>query len=73
MEAVRRRQEKELQKIIAREQAMVALQGKIKRAEDEEHKKKKIHEKKVAEQKAQAEKKRNQMEQERAKQVFFAH
>jgi len=67
MEAVRRRQEKELAKIVAREQAMAALQSKIKRAEDEEHRKKKEHERKIAEQKAQAEKKRAQRAQERAR------
>eukprot|EP00607_Mallomonas_marina_P003977 CAMPEP_0182437984 /NCGR_PEP_ID=MMETSP1167-20130531/85427_1 /TAXON_ID=2988 /ORGANISM="Mallomonas Sp, Strain CCMP3275" /LENGTH=499 /DNA_ID=CAMNT_0024631117 /DNA_START=131 /DNA_END=1630 /DNA_ORIENTATION=+ len=58
LEAVRRRQEKELGKMIAREQAMVDLQVKIKRAEDEEIKKKKEHEKKVAEMKAKADKKK---------------
>lgn len=60
MEALRRRQEKELQKIIEREQAMAELQKKIKRTEDEEIKKKKAHEKKVLEQKKEEEKKANQ-------------
>lgn len=40
IEALRRRQEKELSKIVEREQTMAALQQKIKRAEDEEIKKK---------------------------------
>lgn len=61
MEAVKRRQEKELQKIIQREQAMVNLQAKIKKAEDEEIKKKREHDKKVAEQKIQNDKKMAQL------------
>ena len=61
MEALRRRQEKELSKIIEREQTMAELQLKIKRAEEEEVKKKKQHEKKVAEIKAAEEKKKAQM------------
>ncbi len=40
IEALRRRQEKELSKIVEREQTMASLQQKIKRAEDEEIKKK---------------------------------
>mmetsp|Transcript_12029 Transcript_12029/g.16477 ORF Transcript_12029/g.16477 Transcript_12029/m.16477 type:complete len:524 (+) Transcript_12029:15-1586(+) len=64
MEALRRRQEKEMSKIIEREQNMAALQMKIKRSEEEEIKKKKAHDKKVAEQKLAEEKKRAQMEQE---------
>lgn len=40
IEALRRRQEKELSKIVEREQTMASLQQKIKRAEDEELKKK---------------------------------
>jgi hypothetical protein len=40
IEALRRRQEKELSKIVERETTMAALQQKIKRAEDEEVKKK---------------------------------
>ena len=66
---MRRRQEKELAKIIAREQAMVDLQVKIKRAEDEELRKKKEHEKKVAEMKNLAEKKKAQRMLELAKEV----
>lgn len=58
MEALRARQEKELSKIIEREQSLVTLQKKIKRAEDEEARKKRLHEKQVAEQKADEEKKR---------------
>lgn len=57
MEALKRRQEKELSKLIEREQTGAALQLKIKRAEEEEHRKKKAHEQKVAQQKAAAEKK----------------
>jgi hypothetical protein len=49
IEALRRRQEKELNKIIEREQTLAGLQLKIKRAEEEEAKKKKLHLKKVAE------------------------
>jgi hypothetical protein len=64
MEALRRRQEKELSKIIEREQTMAALQLKIKKTEEDEIKKKKQHDKKVAEQKIQEEKKKAQMEQE---------
>eukprot|EP01038_Epipyxis_sp_PR26KG_P009960 gene9960-13393_t len=62
MEALRRRQEKELSKIVEREQTMAALQLKIKRAEEEEIKKKKIHDKKVAELKLIEEKKKQQIE-----------
>lgn len=60
MEAVRRRQEEELQKIIAKEQALVNLQQKLQRAEEEEVKRKKEHDKKVKEQKIIAEKKQTQ-------------
>lgn len=60
MEAVRRRQEKEMAKIIQRESAMVTLQAKIQKAENEEHRKKREHEKKVQEQKAASEKKKAQ-------------
>lgn len=65
MEALRRRQEKELSKIVEREQVMADLLNKIKKAEEEEIKKKKIHEKKVAEQKVIEAKKRAQREQEK--------
>lgn len=68
MEALRNRQEKELAKIVQREQAMAALQAKIAKAEHEEMRKKKEHEKKVAEQKAQAEKKKQQRAFEKARQ-----
>jgi hypothetical protein len=57
MEALRRRQEKELSKIVEKEQIAVSLQKKMQRTEEEELKKKKVHEKKVKEQKAAAEKK----------------
>ena len=62
MEALRARQEKELSKIIEREQALVELQKKIKHAENEEVKKKRAHEKQVAEQKVEEEKKRKARE-----------
>lgn len=62
MEALRARQEKELSKIVEREQALVTLQKKIKHAEDVEVKKRKLHEKQVAEQKAEEEKKRKAFE-----------
>ena len=57
VDALRKRQEKELAKIVEREQGMITLQLKIKRVEDEDVHKKKLHEKKVADQKNQATKK----------------
>lgn len=54
IEALKRRQEKELSKIVEREQIMATLQMKIKRVEDEDVLKRKAHEKKVADQKALA-------------------
>lgn len=66
MDAVRRRQEKELQKIIQKEQAMVNLQQKLQRSEEEEVKRKREHEKKVREAKILAEKKQTQRLHERA-------
>jgi hypothetical protein len=60
IEALRRRQEKELNKIIEREQTLAGLQLKIKRAEEEEAKKKKLHLKKVAEERQAEEKKKQQ-------------
>ena len=57
MEALKRRQEKELEKIMERETAMASLHEKIARAEKEEYKKKKQHEKAVAAAKVEAEKK----------------
>lgn len=57
MEALKRRQEKEISKIVEKEQAGALLQLKIKRAEDEEEHKRKLYAKKVAEQRAAAEKK----------------
>lgn len=57
IEALKRRQEKEISKIVEREQTLAELQQKIKRAEDEEIKRKKLHEKKVAEEKILAQKK----------------
>lgn len=64
IEALRRRQEKELNKIIEREQTLAVLQQKIKRSEDEEIRKKKMHDRKVAEEHVQAEKKKQQRAQE---------
>jgi hypothetical protein len=66
MEAVKRRQEKELTKILSKEETMVELQQKLQKAEEEEVKKKKEHDKKVKEQKAIAEKKHAQRLNERA-------
>lgn len=57
MEALKRRQEAELEKIMEREAAMAELHQKIARAEKEEFKKKKAHEKAVLAAKAEAEKK----------------
>ena len=57
MDALKKRQEKELAKIVEREQVMITLQLKIKRVEDEDLHKRKLHEKKVADQKNQATKK----------------
>lgn len=51
MEALRKRQEAELAKIVEREQIMATLQAKIKKAEDDEYAKMQQHEKKVAAQK----------------------
>lgn len=62
LEALKRRQEKELSKIVEKEKTMAALQLKITRAEEEEMKKKKLHDKKVAEEKAAEEKRRQQRE-----------
>eukprot|EP00981_Chlorochromonas_danica_P001992 scaffold409_cov167-Ochromonas_danica.AAC.24 len=67
IEALKRRQEKELSKIVEREQTMASLQLKIKRAEEEELRKRKAHEKRVAEEKAAEEKKRIQREHEMKK------
>lgn len=64
MEALRQRQKQEMDKLIEKEKAIVVLQQKIAHAEQEEAKKKKIHEKKVAEQKAQAAKKAQQIQEE---------
>jgi hypothetical protein len=50
MEALRKRQQDELAKIVEREQVMADLQAKIKKAEDEEFKRLQLHEKKVAQQ-----------------------
>ena len=65
MEALKRRQEKELSKIIEKEQEKVQLQLKIKRAEEEEVKKQKEHAKKVAAAKVEEEKKQAAREVER--------
>ncbi len=60
MEALKKRQEKEMNKMIEKEKQSAALQLKIKHAEAEEEVKKKMHLKKVAEQRAAAEKKANE-------------
>lgn len=65
MEALKRRQEKEISKIVEKEQDKVALQLKIKRAEDEEIKKQKEHARKVAAAKIEEEKKQAARELER--------
>lgn len=57
MEALKRRQEAELEKIMEREAALAELHQKIARAEKEEFKKKKAHEKAVVAAKQEAEKK----------------
>jgi hypothetical protein len=57
MEALKRRQEAELEKIMERESALAELHKKIARAEKEEYKKKKQHEKAVLVARAEAEKK----------------
>lgn len=62
MEALKRRQEKDLAKTIEREQASVVLQKKIAQTEEEERKRQKAHAKKVLEQKKIEEKKRQEME-----------
>jgi len=64
LETLRRRQEKEIAKIVERETTMAQLQQRIKRAEDEEIKKKKIHDRKVLEEKQAADKKATQRLQE---------
>lgn len=58
IEALKRRQEKDLAKTIEKEQMAVTLQLKIVKAEEEEMKKQKAHIKKVAEQKKIEEKKK---------------
>ena len=68
MEALKRRQEKELNKIMEREQAMAEMHAKTARLEAEEFKKQKAHEKAVAEAKAEKEKKDKQRAKERAQQ-----
>ena len=65
MEALKRRQEKELSKIVEKEQEKVGLQLKIKRAEEEEVKKQKEHAKKVVAAKLEEEKKQAARELER--------
>jgi hypothetical protein len=64
MEALRRRQQDELNRIIERERTLAETQAKIARAEEEERKKKKLHDKKVAEEKAEEEKRRQAREEE---------
>eukprot|EP01034_Spumella_vulgaris_P024159 gene24160-30472_t len=62
IEALRRRQEKELSKIVEREQTLAALQQKIKRAEDEEIKKKRNLEREEAEKKREMERREAEVE-----------
>jgi hypothetical protein len=64
MEALRRRQQDELNRIIERERNLADTQAKIARAEEEERRKKKLHDKKVAEEKAEEEKRRQAREEE---------
>jgi len=66
LEAVKKRQEREIEKMVAREQAMADLQQKIKHAEEEEARRKKEHDKKVQKQKEIEEKKKAKREQELA-------
>ena len=68
METLRRRQEKEMTKMIEREHALAELQEKLKAAEDLEILKQKKHEKRVAEQKSLAAKKQTQRLQELSRQ-----
>ena len=58
LDALKRRQEKELSKIIEREQGLVELHSKVKRGEEEEYQRKKEHEKRVHLQHIEEEKKR---------------
>ncbi|KAJ1441189.1 hypothetical protein B484DRAFT_442846 [Ochromonadaceae sp. CCMP2298] len=60
IDALRKRQEKEMSKIVEREQTLATLQQKIKRSEEEELKKRKIHDKKVAEERVAGEKRKQQ-------------
>jgi hypothetical protein len=60
VEALKKRQEKEMAKMVEREQATAALQLKIKHAEEEDLRKRKQHDKKVQEQRAEAAKKNAQ-------------
>ena len=60
VENLKKRQEKEMSKMVEREQATAALQLKIKHAEEEDLRKRKLHEKKVQEQRAEAAKKNAQ-------------
>ena len=48
MEALRRRQQDELKRIMDREKTLAESQAKIARAEEEERRRKKAHDKKVA-------------------------
>lgn len=67
MENVKRRQEKELSKIVQKEQNMAQLQAKVSRAEEEERRKKRDHERKIHEQKLAADKKKAQRAQDIAR------
>lgn len=62
MEALRKRQQDELDRIIEREKTLAESQAKLARTEEEERKRKKLHDKKVAEEKLEEEKRRAQRE-----------
>lgn len=52
LEALKKRKEKELEKIVEREQIMANLQTKIQRVEEEDTMKRKVRDKKIAEQRS---------------------
>lgn len=66
LEAVKKRQEREIEKMVKREQDVADLQQKIKHAEEEEARRKKEHDKKVQKQKDIEEKKKAKREHELA-------
>jgi hypothetical protein len=69
MEALKRRQEKEIEKMVEKEKTVAELQLKIKKQEDDALKKEKDRLKKVAEAKIQAQKKQIKFLQEKAEKV----